>query len=194
METSFDFNNLVDEHADYLFRYALRRVRDEGKAEDVVQETFLSAIKAVETFQGKSSPRTWLTSILKNKIVDYYRKQSKETTLSSDDLESMNIDNFFNGGKSFDGHWNSNFEPKEWNISPHTTLETKDFLNVLENCINGLPEKIGKAFTLREMSGIDSQEVCEILDISPNNFWVIMHRARMGLRRCVEINWFQKGI
>jgi RNA polymerase sigma-70 factor (ECF subfamily) len=194
LETSFDFNNLVDEHADYLFRYAVKRVRDEAKAEDLVQETFLAAIKSIENYEGKATPRTWLTSILKNKVVDHYRRQSSEKTFSAGDLDFLNTEKFFNDGTGLNGHWNEEFLPKAWDLSPHTTLESKDFFGVLEKCVNRLPEKIARAFTLREISGIDSQEVCEILDISPNNFWVMMHRARSGLRRCVEINWFQKGI
>jgi RNA polymerase sigma-70 factor (ECF subfamily) len=126
--------------------------------------------------------------------VDFYRKQSREKAFSAADLDFLNTDEFFSNSKGMKGHWNKEFLPQEWDLSPHTTLESKDFFGVLEKCVNGLPENIARAFTLREMSGIDSQEVCEILDISPGNFWVMMHRARLGLRRCVEINWFQKGI
>ena len=194
LETKLDFNKLVDEHADYLFRFAKKRLNDESKAEDAVQETFLAAVKTIGKYEGKSSPRTWLTAILKNKLIDFYRKNSKEETFVAEDLDYLETSKFFDDGKGVGGVWNEKLRPNEWNISPHQTLENKNFHEILDSCVSNLPDKLAKVFTLRELNGIESDEVCEILNISPNNFWVMMHRARLGLRRCIEIDWFQKGI
>ena len=183
----------VDEHGDYLFRYALMRLRDDALAEDLVQETLLAAIQSMKSYGGKSTEKTWLTSILKHKIIDYYRKYSRETPLDETVLDLSEFDKLFERTDEWNNHWNPKLAPSDWNMSPEAVFEQHEFFNVLQNCMSKLPEKVAGVFALREMDGLESNEICEILAISASNFWVIMHRARMSLRRCVELNWFKKN-
>ena len=183
----------VDEHGDYLFRYALMRLRDDTLAEDLVQETLLAAIQSMKSYGGKSTEKTWLTSILKHKIIDYYRKYSRETPLDETVLDLSEFDKLFERTDEWNNHWNPKLAPSDWNMSPEAVFEQHEFFNVLQNCMSKLPEKVAGVFALREMDGLESNEICEILAISASNFWVIMHRARMSLRRCVELNWFKKN-
>ncbi len=182
----------VDEHGDYLFRYALMRLRNETLAEDVVQETLLAAIQSLASYVGKSTERTWLTSILKHKIVDHYRKSSRETTIDPSETDLSEFDKFFERDDEWQNHWNVRLAPRGWTQNPEAVFEQNEFFEVFQNCLSKLPERAANVFALREMDGFEAVEVCEILGLSSNNFWVMMHRARMSLRRCIEINWFRK--
>lgn len=174
----------VEEHGDYLFRYALSRLRQSEAAEDVVQETFLAALRARERFAGASSERTWLTGILKRKIVDHLRRQSREQPTGDFDAEGEWTD------KLFDERGNWKTKPKKWSADPSLPLENQEFWTVLSRCLSKLPQRLASAFTLRTIDGLDSQDVCKVLDVSANNLWVMLHRARLALARCLEINWF----
>ena len=183
----------VDEHGDYLFRYAVMRLRDDTLAEDCVQETFLSAIKAIESYGGKSTERTWLTGILKHKIIDHFRRSVKETPINEEDVDPAAFDGLFNPEGRWKDHWNWSIKPTAWNVSPDAVFQETEFFKVLQGCLSKLPERVAGVFALREMDGLETVEICEILSLSASNFWVMMHRARMGLRRCVELKWFKKA-
>jgi RNA polymerase sigma-70 factor, ECF subfamily len=183
----------VDEHGDYLFRYAVVRLRDEAVAEDCVQETFLSAIKAIDSYGGKSTEKTWLTGILKHKIIDHFRQSVREKPISEEETDLSAFDVFFNRDGRWKGHWHDDFEPTDWRVSPETVFQETEFFKVLQRCLSKLPERVASVFTLREMDGLETAEICELLSLTTSNFWVMMHRARMGLRRCVELNWFKKA-
>jgi RNA polymerase sigma-70 factor (ECF subfamily) len=183
----------VDEHGDYLFRYAIVRLRDESLAEDCVQETLLSAIQSLASYGGKSTERTWLTGILKHKIIDYFRKYSREVPLEPSDTDLSEFDPLFEREDEFKDHWHDSLSPRIWRRSPDEALQENEFFGVLQNCMSKLPERVATVFSMREMNGLDTEEICEILSLSSSNFWVMMHRARMALRRCIEINWFMKG-
>jgi RNA polymerase sigma-70 factor (TIGR02943 family) len=185
--------NWVDEHGDYLFRYAVMRLRDETVAEDCVQETFLSAIRAMDSYGGKSTERTWLTAILKHKIIDHFRKSVREKPISEEEADLSTFDVFFNQDGRWKDHWHDDFEPVDWRVSPEAVLQESEFFRVLHRCLSKLPERVAGVFALREMDGLDTEEICELLSLTASNFWVMMHRARMGLRRCVELNWFKKA-
>lgn len=179
----------VEEHADVLFGFAVTRVRDRAIAQDLVQETFLAAIKASGNFAGRSTERSWLFGILRNKLADHYRRQSREITIA--DLESPFPEEqgaFGESGPGKDG-WVMKLAPKAWE-TPEGTLVSKEFQGVLKCCLAELPDKIARVFLLREIDGVSSDEICKDLGLSPNNLWVMLHRARMGLRRCLETNWF----
>lgn len=193
MVEKIDPSLLVDTHGDYLFRYALFKVQDESLAEDLVQETYLAAMKSLESYEGRSSERTWLTAILKHKIVDYYHKHSKEVTFDITDLERMGTDQFFKRNDGWSGFWNKKFRPARWNMPPDEALESKEFYKVLEKCLNNLPSKVENVFRFRELESIDSKEIREVFNLSASNYWIIMHRARLSLRRCMEVNWFNSG-
>ncbi len=172
----------LNQHGDYLYRFALARLRDPHLAEDVVQETFLAAIKS-PNFAEQSAPRTWLTGILKHKIIDVMRKNVREVVVS--DLmsdEDANMDEFFDEK----GHWAD--KPQKWDM-PEDALEQKQFLGVLQTCMEKLPTKLAQLFLMRDVHETDNEEICKELNISATNAWVMLYRARMGLRKCLEINW-----
>jgi RNA polymerase sigma-70 factor (ECF subfamily) len=174
----------LTEHSDYLYRFALARLRDPHMAEDVVQETFIAAIKS-PSFAEQSSPRTWLTGILKHKIIDLMRKNIRE--IAASDLmteEDANMDEFFDEA----GHWSE--KPLAWDI-PHDALEQKQFLGVLQQCMEKLPSKLATLFLMRDIHETDNEEICKELEITTTNAWVMLYRARMGIRKCLEMHWLQ---
>jgi RNA polymerase sigma-70 factor (ECF subfamily) len=175
----------VDQYGDYLHRFALSRVKDPSVAEELVQETFLAALRSQENFQGRSSPRTWLIAILKHKIIDYYRKKRHEEP--RDDLESFtdSPDHFFNEK----GSWE--IRPNKWSTNPTKVYEQREFMEVFYRCVSELPERLARTFMLREMDGLSTEEICKILNITATNCWVILYRARMNLRQCLELRWLK---
>ena len=172
----------LNEHGDYLYRFALARLRDPHQAEDVVQETLMAALKA-DNFNEQSSVRTWLTGILKHKIIDLIRKSSREV-VASDMMseEDANMDDFFDKA----GHWVD--KPQSWHM-PESALEQQQFFKVLQSCLDKIPNKLATLFMLRDVHETDNEEICKELNITSTNAWVMLYRARMGIRKCLEINW-----
>jgi RNA polymerase sigma-70 factor, ECF subfamily len=191
-QPNIDAARWVDDHGDYLFRYAVVRLRDETAAEDIVQETLLSALQSLTSYGGRSTERTWLTGILKHKVIDHFRRTARETPLDASETDLSEFDPLFERQDEFKDHWNDHLSPRIWNRSPEDALQQDEFFGVLQNCMSKLPERVAICFRMREMDGLESDEICEALGLSANNFWVMMHRARMSLRRCIEINWFVK--
>jgi RNA polymerase sigma-70 factor, ECF subfamily len=181
----------LDEHGNYLYKYAVFRLRDETAAEDCVQETFLAALKAYEKFEGRGSERTWLVGILKHKIIDHFRKLEREAPIGEDTSEGPEHLEFFERSDQWTGHWDADRAPSDWHATPAELIERADFWNVFNDCLTPLPQRTVSAFTLREVDGLKSEEICEILSISANNLWVMLHRARLHLRNCLEVNWFK---
>ena len=170
----------------YLMRYALMQLRDAAAAEDAVQETLLAALEARSGYSGKSSLKTWLTGILKHKIIDHLRRQLREQPLGDmvEDLpDEPGMDDFF---ASDNRHWDD--KPQAWGM-PEDALEQKQFLVVLQACMDRLPKKLAAIFLLREVQEVANDEICKELDISATNAWVMLYRARMGLRKCMELHW-----
>jgi len=181
----------VEEHGDYLFKYALSRLRDPAKAEDMIQETFLAALKGAKDFQGRSSEKSWLVGILKNKICDTYRKASRETSFTDLEFSSDEEgDRFISDGPFRDG-WIHEVGPQEWS-NPGASLDNEAFWQTYRDCSKKLPKNVSTVFNLRELDGVESKAICAMLNITENNLWVMLHRARMALRRCLELNWFGK--
>ena len=176
----------VDRYGDYLFRYAMLRLRDRPTAEDLVQETFLAALKARVSFSGKSSESTWLVGILKHKIADHFRNQAQEAPLGDIDLRDPPGPSPF----AVSGHWASG--PTDWGGNPADLYREKKFLDQFTECLSRLSPNLANAFTLREIEGADTGEICKVLNVSETNLWVILHRARMQLRRCLETRWFNR--
>jgi len=176
----------VDLYGDYLYRFALGRLRNPDEAENAVQETFLAALGARENFAGKSSERTWLISILKHKIVDQFRRKYRERPVTDLQNTEEEINSFFD----HTGH-PTKF-PSHWLPNPSELLENKEFWEVMRGCLGKLPKATGDAFQLHEIEKCDSKEVCKILHITPSNLWVMLYRARLQLRHCLEINWFEE--
>jgi RNA polymerase sigma-70 factor (ECF subfamily) len=176
----------VDLHGDALYRFALLRVKDRHVAEDLVQETFLSALQAAGRFKGNSAPRTWLIGILKHKVIDHFRKSSVE--VSASDLTPWDEED---DREYFDstGHWKRPLQ--EWKDSPASLVESQEFWKTFQACLSELPEAHRRAFTLKELDGLEGDEICEVLSVSSNNFWVMLHRARSKLRKCLDATWFR---
>jgi RNA polymerase sigma-70 factor (ECF subfamily) len=179
-----NINNWLNAHGDYLYRFALARLKDPHHAEDALQETMLAAIKK-NSYQGESAVRTWLTGILKHKIIDLQRKQIREQPVSDIidlDNSDTSMDDFFDQS----GHWLD--RPQTLNM-PDGSLEQKQFLTILDACINKLPAKLKVMFMLRDVQELDNENICKELNITSTNAWVMLYRARMGLRKCLELNW-----
>jgi RNA polymerase sigma-70 factor (ECF subfamily) len=172
----------VDRHADYLYRFALSRLHNESTAEDLVQETLLAALRSSENFANLSSERTWLTGILKHKIYDHFRCIYRKTAHENNHLNKE----FFDTA----GHWKTDHQSTGWNADPLTLLEQKEFQEVLQKCLSTLPERLACVFTLSEIENLSGEEICRLLNISPNNFWITLHRARLCLRESLEQSWF----
>lgn len=181
-----DPSEWVDRYGDYLFRYAMLRLRNRSATEDLVQETFLAALKDRHSFSGRSSEATWLVGILKHKIADHFRRQSREVSRPGGTLSDPPRDDPFDA----DGRWATG--PTEWGGNPADLLRQKEFVEQLAKCLSALSPNQANAFTLREIEGEDTGEICKVLNVTETNLWVILHRARMHLRRCLETHWFQK--
>ncbi|MFM7022705.1 MAG: sigma-70 family RNA polymerase sigma factor [Flavobacteriales bacterium] len=175
----------VNEFTDELFRYAYYKVSDKEIAEDLVQNTFLAAVSSFNNFKQESSPKTWLYSILKNKIMDHHRIKFRRAEVKSDD-DSI-LDFFFTEGY----HWKNETSPEEWDHTEEL-LDNEDFNLTLKNCLDKLPPKWNAALQLKYMEDRDGKIICQELDITATNFWQILHRAKLQLRECIERNWYKK--
>lgn len=184
-----DPSTWVDEHGDVLYRFALLRVKDPHVAEDLVQETLISALQGLARFKGASSIRTWLVGILKHKIIDHFRKSSKE--ISSSDLTPLTNESEEEAIDRLGGEADPHGAVKPWRETPDNLLDNKEFMRAFRQCLAGLPDAFRSAFSLRELDGLKTDEICKILDITPTNLWVILHRARNRLRSCLNANWFE---
>lgn len=176
----------LNEYGDYLYRFALARLKDSDQAEDAVQETMLAAIKN-NSFAGESSVRTWLTGILKHKIIDMQRQIIREQPISDlMDIEATedSMDDFFDKT----GHWID--RPAALDM-PDQILEQNQFLKVLDACLQRLPHNLRAIFMLRDIHETENENICKELNITPTNAWVMLYRARMGLRKCLEMNWIK---
>lgn len=178
-----------DLYGDYLYRFALLRTRETSVAEEMVQETFLAALQARGRFAGQSTERSWMVGILKHKIVDHYRKVTRE--IPTDDIDRVWTGEDPDGTFDQSGHWKTDqTAPLDWPDNPVGVLEKKQFWDVLKRCLGELPPRMAQVFTLREVDDVSSEEICTMLGISPNNLWVLLHRSRKHLRQCLETHHF----
>ena len=171
-----------------LLRYASLQVREAAVAEDLVQNTLVAALQSLATFRGEAAPQTWLIGILKRQVIDHYRRMTREGPLpvggANDDADGAAdlLDRLFTNS----GHWLT--QPSAWS-DPEESLQQEAFLAVLEACLKGLAGKSGRVFALREIMELDAEDICKDLGLSQSNYWVLMHRARLRLRQCVERGW-----
>jgi RNA polymerase sigma-70 factor (ECF subfamily) len=180
----------LEAHGDYLYRFAMQHLRDTALAEDAVQETLLAALQAKASFSGDSSPRTWLTGILKHKVIDIIRKQSRMTAYT-DVVADSNDPHETPDAVLFDARGEWAVPQANWG-DPETALEQERFWNAFFACLDSLPPKLAKIFSLRELSGLETAELCEVLNITSSNSWVILHRARLALKACLETTWLKQ--
>ena len=182
--TADDPSGWVDRHGDGLYRYALLRLGDPDRAADLVQETFLHALRSAGSFDGRSSERTWLVGILKHKVVDQIRATARREAATTRLAAAARPEPEFDRS----GHWRVG--PASWAGDPGRAAETVEFWDAFRSCLAQLPPTLADAFLLRELDGLDSDEVQRRLGITPANLWARLHRARSSLRRCLEVHWF----
>lgn len=188
-ETKIDVSSLVNDYSDALFNWAFHKTSNREVAEDLVQDTFLSAIQHIEKFRGDSNPKTWLLSILNNKIIDYYRKSSKREILVNTD-ESNGA---FSATESFfdeNGAWSPMAKNSDWGNDGHL-LDDEDFNKIMAFCMDDLPENWRKALSYKYIIDKDPKDICQELNISMSNYWQVIHRAKLLLKKCIEINYFK---
>lgn len=182
-----DFREWVYHYSDPLFHFALRRVADSELCKDLVQEAFLSAWRNKDAFRGNTSVKNWLFLILKRKIIDHYRKGYNNET-----IQAINKDHhdhtYFDG----EGHWKDGMYPNALAVNFDDTLEAKDFHKVFSSCKKKLKDVQHNAFVMKYVDELDSHEICKVLGLTESNFWVIMHRAKVQLRACLEKHWINR--
>ncbi|MFP3874176.1 MAG: sigma-70 family RNA polymerase sigma factor [Thiohalophilus sp.] len=170
-----------------MLRFARLQLRDEAAAEDAVQEALTAAYLARDGFAGRSQLKTWVFSILRNKIIDMLRYRSRHPTrsLTAEDGSDVEIEQLFNEK----GMWHKQKRPTDWG-DPETELDNQQFWHIFELCLSELAEQPARVFSMREFLGFETAEICAQLEISESNCWVILHRARSRLRLCLEKEWF----
>lgn len=183
-ENSFvDPEQWVDLYGNYMYRYALSRLPDRDVAQDLVQEAFVAAMGSYRRFKGQSSLKTWLIAILKRKIVDYYRRSATRQAYVDERAVAVEAEQRFDNS----GHWR--VIPDAWHFDPGAVYQQKEFMDVLSQCLTNLPDRLSEIFMLREFEELDTKAICEQMDISESNSWVMLYRARMQLRDCLESRW-----
>jgi len=175
-----------------LLRFARLQLRDDPLAEDVVQETMIAALAGRRDFAGRSALKTWVFSILKNKIVDAIRSRERTVNLSALSGEEEAFEEAFDRLFKANGHWKRDNRPGDWG-DPEETLRQAQFWQVFDACLNHLPKSTARVFMMRELLEFEVDEICAELQISPSNCYVILHRARNNLRGCLERSWFGPG-
>ena len=171
-----------------LLRFARMQLRDSTVAEDVVQEALTAAYATREHFNGQAQVKTWIFSILRNKVLDQIRLGTRHPaqSLTQEDGTDEDVESQFNRR----GHWHKDSRPSSWS-DPEEILASEQFWRILEICLHAMPESIARVFTMREMLDLETIEICEQLKISESNCWVILHRARSRLRLCLDNNWLR---
>jgi len=171
------------EYGDYLYRYALSRLRDPNAAEEVVQETFVAGLRAAGQYSGKGAERAWLLGILKRKIIDFVRLRNRTSGLPLNGPEESWSDSLFTAF----GHWRA--DPRFLAPQPGDSLEREEFWSAFRDCLTRLPQRQADVFVLRELDDQESTFICKELDISASNLWVLLHRARLQLAKCLQGRW-----
>lgn len=190
-KTNKDFEDLIEQFSESLYSWAFYKTSHRETAEDLVQETFIAAYQSFDKFENKSNIKTWLFSILNNKITDYFRKKFKDVFIELPNNESsLNndpLDEFFDDNDNWikekrPGHWNDNYN----------LLDDGEFIAILNYCRENLPELWNSAIQFKYLTDKDSKDICKELGITPSNYWQILHRAKLQLRQCIENNWFKR--
>jgi len=181
----------LDSHGDYLYRYALARVRDAAVAEDLLQETLLAGVGGHQAHAGRSSERTWLVGIMKHKVIDHFRRIARNAQFQ---LNADGEVDCFEASGPWRGHWREERAPNSWTLDAGQCFESGEFWETFDRCLSQLPQQMSIAFTLREIDGLSTAEICDILNITPNNLWVLLHRSRSKLRQLLEASWFSRQV
>jgi len=186
-KTSSNYEQQLVVLRDYLMRFARLQLRNEAWAEDAVSETLLAALAKPQAFDARSQLKTWLVGILKHKIIDTLRQRQREVVLDTESVDDAS-DPLEHMAFKADGHFAE--KPADWG-NPERDLQSRQFFAVLEACTEKLPPAQGRLFLMREWLELSSEEICKELSLTPTNLYVQLHRARLRLRECLELNWFQ---
>ena len=176
-------NKWIDLYADYLFNFTISRVNDREMAQDLVQETFLAGLKSMRNFKGEASERTWLISILKRKIIDHYRKINSIKGKAEVRITS-------NNDSETEGDWLEERVADPFDKTAEDTMQNTELGEAILNCLSKLPEKQSEVFRMKSIEGIETEDICNELNITASNLWVIIHRARTAMALCLKENWF----
>lgn len=174
----------VHAHGDYLYGWAYHKTGSMETAEDLVQDVFLAAVKNFNRFKQESTPKTWLLGILNNKIIDHYRKSAKKELSLDDDTHQLTNSFFGSNGK-----WKSNVLEVAWSNETNL-LDNPAFNNVMNVCMDNLPPRWRLAVISKYIFDKETLEICHELEISKTNYWQVLHRAKLSLKKCVDMNWF----
>ncbi len=181
-KTGLNANEWVEKYGDLLLNYTIKRVNDRLLAEDIVQETFLSAWKSRDTYKSEASEKTWLFAICKNKIIDYFRKKSTQPVQFA---EVDTTAGYFNDAE----HWTNSDGPKDWAIQFQQPIERKEFYGILGMCQKKLQQLQQSVFVMKYLEDFSAEDICKELNLTSSNYWVLIHRAKLQLRKCMELNW-----
>ncbi|MGA0333760.1 MAG: sigma-70 family RNA polymerase sigma factor [Kiritimatiellia bacterium] len=173
----------VEKYGDYLYRFALMRLRNPEVAEDIVQETFLAALKNLHQFDGRVDVKYWLRGILRNKSVDYVRKSVRRKELQDEQIQEVV------GQLLFKTSGIPTTRPKDWAFDPDAAFAQEEFWAAFQSCLEALPDQARMAFQLKMIDEQSTEEICKELDITDNYLWVTLHRARAQLKTCLESKW-----
>ncbi|MBK7431694.1 MAG: sigma-70 family RNA polymerase sigma factor [Bacteroidetes bacterium] len=174
----------VELYSDSMYSWALHKTSNKEMAEDLVQDTFMAALQSINNFKGESNPKTWLFAILKNKINDHYRRSFRNPIISDISIFETLFDS--------NDQWKDEHRPQRWADETGHLLDNDEFQQILQNCMKKLPGNWFSAIQLKFMEEKNSELICQELEITPTNFWQILHRAKLKLRKCLELNWFKK--
>jgi RNA polymerase sigma-70 factor (TIGR02943 family) len=176
----------VDKYSDELFGFAYMRVSDEDTARDLIQDTFLSALRNLQSFKGEISEKNWLYLILKNKIIDHYRKNAKTPLTRFDD--DSELDEFFDE----EGHWKKEALPEKFSLTVSSSHFSFEFYEILEKCKRKLNEIQMRLFSMKFVDEFESEDICKEMEISSSNYWVLIHRIKLKIRKCIEKLFYGK--
>lgn len=183
----------VDHYSEELFRWASYKTSSKETAEDLVQETFIAAYQSWEKFNHESAAKTWLYAILKNKLMDYFRKKARDIVVpESELLPDRDPDPFFDSFFDEYGSWKKEARPQPWDLEEEHLLDNTAFRQVLDGCLKKLPASLNSVVSLKYLGGKKGEEICKEINISATNLWQMLYRARLQLRACIEKNWFKK--
>jgi RNA polymerase sigma-70 factor, ECF subfamily len=176
----------LDQFRPDMLRFARLQLCDEAAAEDAVQEAMIGALEAADRFASRAQVKTWVFSILRHKVVDIIRYRCREPSVPvADEIAADTFDPLFDET----GHWSADQRPADWG-DPEQAFESGQFWQTLDACLHRLPENTARIFMMREFLGLDTGEICLELGVTATNCWVVLHRARMSLRLCLQENWF----
>jgi RNA polymerase sigma-70 factor (ECF subfamily) len=193
MERRLEPEHWIERYSDLLYSFAVMRVGDAALAQDLVQETFAAAWEAREGFRGGSSEKTWLFTILRNKITDHFRRQARQQTRTFSELQPGEEES--DHAPSFDerGQWRKDEIPAAWGELPAGELERAELQQMLWRCLEYLPERQAAVFQRKYLEQEGSEAICKAMALSASNFWVLIHRAKLRLRKCLEKHYFQRS-